>query len=185
MNIRKLSVLLVILLILVSCGSGKTIQAVNDTRKQPVYEESSEVLNVPETPLETENLEEGLQSKIISYAKEFLGTSYQFGGTSPEGIDCSGLIYTVFSLEDIQLPRTSRDMAKLGENLNVRQVSQGDLLFFQTNPKNRTINHVGLVIRASEEEVVFIHSTTSRGVIISSLSEKYWQDHFVMAKRIL
>lgn len=122
---------------------------------------------------------------IISHAKKFEGTRYKFGGTTKRGMDCSGLIYTSFLEEDISLPRISRDMALKGKRLHLKEVSKGDLLFFETNKNRKVINHVGLVVDVQQDDIFFIHSSTSRGVIISSLSENYWKSNFVMARRIL
>ncbi|MGY5851603.1 C40 family peptidase [Salegentibacter sp. F14] len=121
---------------------------------------------------------------IISYAREFEGTRYKYGGTTKKGMDCSGLIYVSFLKEDIPMPRTARDLSLEGKRLFLREVSPGDLLFFETNKKRRVINHVGLVVEVSDE-IRFIHSSTSKGVIISSLENNYWKNNFVMARRVL
>lgn len=126
-----------------------------------------------------------LASKVVKNARKFEGTRYKYGGTSRRGMDCSGLIYTSFLEEDIAMPRTARAMSLRGERLFLKEVDQGDLLFFQTNKNRKVINHVGLVVNVQNREIFFIHSTTSAGVIISSLSESYWQNNFVMARRIL
>lgn len=122
--------------------------------------------------------------KVSENAKAFVGTKYKYGGTTKRGMDCSGLIYTAFLQEDIAIPRTSRAMSHLGNRLNLREVEIGDLLFFETDKKKRVINHVGLVVDRESDEIYFIHSTTSRGVIISSLDENYWKQNFVMARSI-
>mgnify|MGYP003616280647 FL=1 len=64
------------------------------------------------------------------------------------------------------------------------QAQKGDLIFFKTN-KSREINHVGIVIEVSNEEIKFIHSSTSRGVIISSTKEPYYKKTFVQINRVL
>ena len=115
----------------------------------------------------------------------FEGTRYKYGGTTKKGMDCSGLVYTAFGKEQVQLPRVSRDMAKRGKRIPLHQVDQGDLVFFQTNKNRKVINHVGLVVRARSGEIQFIHSTTSRGVIVSSLEERYWKGTFVEVRRII
>ena len=122
---------------------------------------------------------------IISTAKSFEGTRYKYGGTTKRGMDCSGLLYTAFLEEDIAIPRTSRAMSLEGERLYLKQVGPGDLLFFETNKNKKVINHVGLVVEIESDNIYFIHSSTSRGVIISSLSEPFWNETFVMARRIL
>jgi len=123
--------------------------------------------------------------KIVSHAKEFVGTRYKFGGTSRKGMDCSGLVHVSFREQNISLPRISRDMAKRGKRIELGQVTEGDLLFFQTNKNRRVINHVGLVVESRRGDIKFIHSTTSKGVIISSLNERYWNDAFVEVRRII
>ena len=123
--------------------------------------------------------------KIVNTAKKFEGTRYKYGGTDKKGMDCSGLIYVSFLEEGISLPRTSRAMSLQGERLYLKEVSVGDLLFFETNKNRKVINHVGLVVKVASEGIYFIHSSTSRGVIISSLSEPYWQNNFVMARRVI
>ena len=108
------------------------------------------------------------------------------GGTTKSGMDCSGLLYTAFKKEAVNLPRTSGQMATEGKWVDVKKVQKGDLLFFATNKKTgRKINHVGLVTESRTGYVKFIHSTSSRGVIESELSEKYWYFAFVQARRVL
>ena len=123
--------------------------------------------------------------RIVRYATSFVGTRYRYGGTSKKGMDCSGLVYTSFLRESIPLPRISRDMARSGVRINLNQVDKGDLLFFKTGKNRKTINHVGLVVDVGKDGIRFIHSTTSKGVIISSLRESYWQNSFVEVRRVI
>lgn len=123
--------------------------------------------------------------RIVSNALEYKGVKYKFGGTSRRGMDCSGVIYVAFGEADFQLPRVSKDMAKIGRKVSLRKVKKGDLLFFKTSKSNRNINHVGLVVSNKNEQIRFLHSTTSKGVIVSFLSEKYWRKSFVKANKVL
>lgn len=123
--------------------------------------------------------------RIIKQAKSFDGTPYKFGGTTNKGMDCSGLVYTAFKSEDIYLPRISSDMAREGVRIKLENAQPGDLLFFKTNSRRNRINHVGIVVEANDKEVLFIHSSTSKGVITSSINETYWQRAFSEARRIL
>lgn len=122
--------------------------------------------------------------RIIKQAKSFDGTPYKFGGTTNKGMDCSGLVYTAFKSEDIYLPRISSDMAQEGRRIKLENAQPGDLLFFKTSRRNR-INHVGIVVETNGKDVLFIHSSTSQGVITSSINETYWQRAFSEARRIL
>ncbi|HMQ45245.1 MAG TPA: C40 family peptidase, partial [Mariniflexile sp.] len=119
------------------------------------------------------------------YAQQFNGVKYKFGGTTQAGIDCSGLVFESFRAFDIILPRSSRDMAKQGEKITLENAQVGDLLFFKTMNRRNDISHVGLVVAAENGDIKFIHSTTQAGVIVSDLSEKYWDNAFVEARRIL
>ena len=121
---------------------------------------------------------------IIDYAMDYKGTRYRYGGTTKKGMDCSGLVYTAFLTEDIKLPRTSRAMATRGKEINLNQVKEGDLLFFKTSKNKNTINHVGLVVSINNS-IQFIHASVSRGVIVSSLDESYWNKCYTKARRLL
>ena len=122
---------------------------------------------------------------IVKHAKTFNGTKYKFGGTTKKGIDCSGLVYTSYQKEGITMPRVSRDMATKGKRVSLSKVSKGDLLFFKTNKNKNTINHVGLIVENKKGEIFFIHATSSLGVIISSLEERYWKNAFVEVRRVI
>ena len=76
-------------------------------------------------------------------------------------------------------------MANKGVPIALDQVKKGDLLFFITGRKSKNINHVGLIVSVEANEINFIHSTNGRGVIISSLSEKYWKNAFLKATKVL
>ncbi|WP_299062409.1 C40 family peptidase [uncultured Polaribacter sp.] len=123
--------------------------------------------------------------KIVTNALQYKGVSYKYGGTTRQGMDCSGLIYVAYGSQNVQLPRVSRNMAKAGRKVAVSNVKKGDLLFFKTNKNSNTINHVGLVVSHKNGQIRFVHASTSRGVIVSTLSEKYWKNAFVKATSIL
>ncbi|MFN9108729.1 MAG: C40 family peptidase, partial [Bacteroidota bacterium] len=125
-----------------------------------------------------------LVRQLINTASENLGVKYRSGGTTTDGFDCSGLMYSTFKKFDITLPRSSVDMAKIGRILDEHDIRKGDLMFFTTNGK-RVINHVGMVTEVNDEEIKFIHSSTQKGVIISSTKEPYYGNNFAQANRIL
>lgn len=182
MKVLKIA-FLVLLFGLTSCGARKSAVISSEERpevKKQAYANLPDFVEIEDEPEITRE-----EYKVIDHAMQFLGTKYKYGGTTPEGMDCSGLVYTAFLQEDIALPRSSRDMALLGEELKLDQVKTGDLLFFKTDRRKKIINHVGLVVELDEDQIYFIHSSTSRGVIISALQEDYWRNHFVMARRIL
>ena len=122
---------------------------------------------------------------IINSAMAYSGVRYKYGGTTKKGMDCSGLLYVSFGKNDIPLPRVSNQMALEGKKINLKKVTKGDLLFFKTTKKGKKINHVGLVVAVDGRDIKFIHATSSRGVIVSSLQEGFWNYAFVMATRVL
>ena len=155
---KRIFLLVLFSLLLVSCGSTKSAQKTKHTSKS---------------------------ESIVNYAKSFNGTRYKFGGTTTKGMDCSGLIYVSFKKEDILLPRISRDMAKKGKRIPLNKTQKGNLVFFTTDKSRNVINHVGLVVEIERGEIFFIHSTTRKGVIISSLNERYWNEAFVEVRSII
>lgn len=122
---------------------------------------------------------------IVNFANSYNGIAYRAGGTTKKGMDCSGLVYTSFKNYGIQLPRSSAAMSTKGKKVAIKSVTKGDLLFFNIARLKGAINHVGLVTSIEEDNVIFIHATTSKGVIYSSLDEQYWRSTFVTAKRII
>jgi cell wall-associated NlpC family hydrolase len=195
---RKIFIPFLFTLFLISCGStkntGKVPEAIigkSETHSKPVRKvnpnkgdsqvaegaEESNAGSSEESPKE-------IKKDIISFAKSFEGTRYKFGGTTDAGMDCSGLVFTAFQKENITLPRISRDMAKKGILISLKDIQEGDLVFFKTSSRN-VINHVGLVVESKRGEIKFIHSTTRAGVIISSLDEDYWKKAFVEVRRVI
>lgn len=122
--------------------------------------------------------------ELISTAMEYKGVRYRGGGTTRSGMDCSGLVNTTFKAHDISLPRSSNDMSKVGKKIKISQVKKGDLIFFKTSNRN-VINHVGLVTDVKDDEIIFIHSSVQRGVIVSSTKEAYYQRTFAQVNRVL
>ncbi|WP_445710518.1 NlpC/P60 family protein [Flavobacterium sp.] len=122
---------------------------------------------------------------LVEKASEFIGTRYRSGGTTPNGFDCSGLMLTTFKEIDLTLPRTSGDQANYGDEVRKNKAQKGDLIFFATGRKKSRINHVGMITEVSDGEIKFIHSSTSAGVIISSLNESYYSTRFRQINRVL
>ncbi|MEL6674730.1 MAG: C40 family peptidase [Bacteroidota bacterium] len=123
-------------------------------------------------------------ANVIEKAESYMGTPYLLGGMDHAGIDCSGLTYRAYEAIGVQLPRTSRRQAETGKEVNLYEVTVGDLLFFDSK-KGQTINHVGMVTRVWRGKVDFIHATSSRGVRVDSMEDDYWRVRFRKAMRML
>ncbi|MDP3360057.1 MAG: LysM peptidoglycan-binding domain-containing C40 family peptidase [Lutibacter sp.] len=121
---------------------------------------------------------------LIETASKNLGTRYRSGGTTFSGFDCSGLMFNTFKEIDFTLPRSSNQQAKIGTKIQKSQAQKGDLIFFATNG-SRSINHVGMITEIIGDEIKFIHSSTSLGVIVSSIKEAYYSKRFKQINRVL
>lgn len=187
---RKLYYFLLLILI-VGCGTSKKSTLSSKERKISVAA-ADNIRRGNEPDTKSENIEPKPSNVyltkadgIINTALTFSGVRYKFGGTTRRGMDCSGLLYVSFAEHDIKLPRTSIHMAEEGKRIKIKDVSKGDLLFFKTNKRSKRINHVGMVVKVENDEIKFIHSSSSRGVTVSSLQEGFWNHAFVKATRIL
>lgn len=123
---------------------------------------------------------------IISFAKNFLGTPYHFGGTTPAGFDCSGFIYYIMGNFGMSLTRTSYGLAEFGESVSLSELRPGDLMFFKGRNANSTnVGHVSMVVEVGPGVIKFIHASTSRGVVIDNFTtSKYYIPRFIKAKRL-
>ncbi|WP_337035108.1 C40 family peptidase [Paenibacillus illinoisensis] len=119
------------------------------------------------------------QAKLTAEIKEVVGTPYLYGGTTTSGFDCSGFILYVFNAFKLDLPRTSSMQAKKGSFVEKEELRPGDLVFFNTN--GRSISHAGIYVGNNQ----FAHSSSSKGVRISSLSESYYETRYVTARRVV
>ncbi|MRX66565.1 NlpC/P60 family protein [Flavobacterium resistens] len=159
---KKIIVLLLLAITFVSCKSSSAAVSKKEEKRENKY----------------------IVNHLIETASENIGVKYKAGGTTKNGFDCSGLVYTTFESENIKLPRSSFEQSKIGIVIPLKDAQKGDLIFFKTN-KSKQINHVGLITEINSNEIKFIHSSTSKGVIISSTKEPYYQNSFAQINRII
>lgn len=118
---------------------------------------------------------------LLTEAEKWLGTPYKYGGTTRgEGVDCSGLVMSLYSdALSIKLPRNSAAQAEFCNAVERDQLEVGDLIFFAPRSTGR-VNHVGMYIGNGD----MIHASGSRGVMISSLNEAYFVKNFYGCGRV-
>ena len=121
--------------------------------------------------------------QLIRTAEQFYGIPYRSGGANGDGMDCSGLLFRVYSTNNFEIPRNSGQQALFGLSVPLNKIQRGDWLFFRTNG-SVTINHIGLVTSVKgNNEVTFIHASTSKGVRTDQLYANYWFKAFENAIR--
>ncbi|MCX4187456.1 C40 family peptidase [Methylophaga sp. OBS4] len=137
----------------------------------------------PTQPIKTAARTDSVTSQVLDNAYSWLGTPYQYGGTTKAGIDCSGLVHEVYSQVKIALPRTAQQQSRLGNTITKNKAMSGDLIFFRTS--DRKIYHVGIINKVQGNKLSFIHSSESKGVIISSSDNVYWKPRIVKVVRVI
>ncbi len=121
-------------------------------------------------------------AEITSTALGLVGVDYKFGGNHPDqGLDCSGFVRYVFQqATGVSLPRSSREQARVGQNIDKTQLQPGDLVFFNT--RRFQFSHVGVYLGDNK----FIHSPSRGGSVeVVNFDNRYWQKTFNGARRII
>jgi len=120
------------------------------------------------------------QSSVGAYALSLQGMPYHYGKDSPEeGFDCSGFVKHVYEKQGITLPRTAKDMALSLPQIPKNDVHSGDLVFFNTN--GNSFSHVGIYV--NNDQFVHAPSQHTGRVLVSSLKNHYWQQHYSGVRR--
>lgn len=126
-------------------------------------------------------------SKVVSTARQYLGTRYVYGGAAPGGFDCSGFTMYVYQQFGVSLPHTATGQWQSGQGTKVWSISalqEGDLVFFcdPSRSLGKACSHAGIYIGGGQ----FVHASSSNsgGVIISSLTSGYYNNYFVGGLRV-
>ena len=107
-----------------------------------------------------------------------IGVPYVYGGRTPKGFDCSGLVYYSYQQAGIKVPRTSKEQFKAARRVSLPDAQPGDLLFFRGG---RKISHVGIYIGNG----YFVHApSTGKTVSVANLDNTYYREHFDRAGRL-
>lgn len=156
---------------LVSCSSARTVAKPSvgtslNASEQKIQRDFANILEV--------NPEEITQIKLYRYIDDWLSVKHKLGGNSKSGIDCSAFVGNIYrEIFQVNLPRTSADMAKTIRTTKKNQLKEGDLVFFSFGKKR--IDHVGIYLKNNR----FVHVSTSKGVIVSKLTDPWYANYLV------
>ena len=121
-------------------------------------------------------------SKIVEFSKRFLGVPYVWGGATPNGFDCSGLVYYVFKNYGYTLKRVAADQARQGTAIGKGDLKPGDLVFFDTDGGHSNISHVGIYIGGGK----MIHAPSpGKDVRITDITTGFYATNYMAARRII
>jgi cell wall-associated NlpC family hydrolase len=118
-----------------------------------------------------------LSDRVIDKAYEYMGVPYVWGGTTPNGFDCSGFTQYVLGSQGVSIPRVASDQARVGQTVDRNKLQKGDMIFFTTYKAGPS--HVGFYIGKGN----FIHAGGDR-VQVSNLGQSYWSERYLWAKRM-
>ncbi|MDE6704032.1 MAG: C40 family peptidase [Muribaculaceae bacterium] len=179
MKILPLFVSLLLLIAAVSCKSHKA--TVIRASGPGVRVENSVKMSKGATSDPSFSNNQKVGDALVKAARTWIGTPYRYGGQSKSGTDCSGLTMVLYKdVANLALPRTAAQQAEYCFDIPQRELQPGDLVFFSTSSHGGKVSHVGMYIGGGK----MIHASTSRGVIESSLDEKYYKNHYHSSGRV-
>jgi cell wall-associated NlpC family hydrolase len=117
--------------------------------------------------------------QVAALARQYVGSRYLWGGTSPVGFDCTGFVMFIYGQFGIELPRSEAGQLASGQAVGADDLQPGDVLVF-ANTYRAGLSHVGIYLGDGQ----FVHAVDERlGVMVSNLWDGYWSPRFVGASR--
>lgn len=170
--LARLLLILMTCVIVSACSSNKVITASSSGKKKT----DSHIVKPKEEKLTF------YQKKIVKEAKSWIGTPYAYASAEKgKGTDCSGLVMKVYDTAmHYKIPRNSAKQAEFCTQLSDEEVEAGDLIFFATGQDPTKVSHVGIMVNTEE----FVHSSSSKGVVISAVENPYFKRTFLKYGRI-
>lgn len=119
--------------------------------------------------------------KLYIEAADWIGVPYRPGGDTKRGTDCSGFTSQLYrKVYHTKLSRNTDGQKEESNKVVRRNLREGDLVFFTSDRSGRKVAHVGIYLKDNK----FVHASTSSGVIVSRLDEKYYTRHWMSGGRI-
>lgn len=157
---RRIIFVIIVLTLLSACGGGKkTVVKAKDTH---IVDKYAKILQAPKSDIK--------DVKLYKFIDDWHGTKYRFGGMSRSGVDCSGFCNVLYSqVYSKQIQRTTSELSKKIKKKSKGSLTEGDFVFFNISKKKNS--HVGIYLKNN----MFVHASSSKGVIISSLENPYYK----------
>jgi cell wall-associated NlpC family hydrolase len=131
----------------------------------------------------------GVADSLVEYACSFLGTPYVWAGCSPGGFDCSGFVSYVFKKFGYTISRSSQGLNNCGREIDIQDACKGDIILFTgTNPNDKSVGHVGIIISQPGEPIKFIHASSSEkhpGVVVTTYHISNYPKRYIGIRRVL
>ncbi len=182
MNLIKIAGVGLLCWMMQSCGSSRKA---NSSAAVNVNELISTVVIKKKVPVRKIDVRTVVADDLVSFAETMLGVPYRYGSMKKEnGFDCSGFINYVFNNFKITVPRTSSDFTNAGKEVKPGQSKRGDLILFTGSDANSgEVGHMGIVTENKKNNFTFIHASSGKGVMFSTLNS-YFIPRFVKVIRI-
>ncbi len=165
----RTSLLLLISLLFISCSTRGTSYSKKQDKHQTYQNKKSKKSGFEKRVLEI------LYSQYTNWKR----VPYLFGGTTKRGVDCSAFVQNTYLVQfNLKVSRSTKTLQREGYSVSKSRLKAGDMVFFKTGRNSR---HVGIYL----ENGKFMHASSSKGVIISSLKESYWRNHYNTSRRVL
>lgn len=124
-------------------------------------------------------------TNVIRTGRSYIGTPYKWGGNTKAGIDCSGLIYNAYKTIGVNLPRTAKEQSKTGKKRGWEGLREGDLVYFKFKKKGSKWYHSGMITYVGDDKILFVHASSSRGVVESNLLSDYYKKNVKSFRRVI